>query len=107
MLRPRFWSWQQRLPAVGGQGAQHSNVLLEAWGLRRGCQGTGSHACHIKGLGLYFVGGGVPSTEVKSRSVLSDLNLESSAPWQFVDGFEGNKVGDKESISEANRDRIW
>lgn len=35
----------------------------------------------------------MPSIEFNSRSVLSDLNLESSARWQFVDGFEGNKIG--------------
>lgn len=79
---------------------------MEAWSLRRGFLGVDSRECQVKELGLYFVGGGVPSIEFNSRSVLSDLNLESSARWQFVDGFEGNKIGIGR-VFHRQTGRIW
>lgn len=92
-------------PGGNGQGAQHSKVLSEAWGLRRGCPGTGCHECQVKESNLYFVDGSVPSTECESRSILSGLKLESSAWWQLWMGWKGTSL-EVENISEATRSRF-
>lgn len=82
-------SWRWRAGGTTQQSAVGTQGL-------RGCQGTGSHECQVKECGLNFIGGGVSSTECKSRSILSGLNLESSLWRKLADGFEGNKIGDQE-----------
>lgn len=94
------------LPGGKGQGAQHSEVLSQAWGFRRGCPGTGSRECQVKERNLYFVGGSVSSTECESRSILSGLKLESSAWWQLWMDVRGTRL-EMENISEATRTRLW
>lgn len=79
------WLWRARCTA--------QQCFVGGLGFKKRISRVDSCKCQGKELGLYFVGGSVSSTEFNSRSVLSDLNLESSAWWQFVDGFEGNKIG--------------
>lgn len=93
------------LPGGGGQGAPRSNAV-GSLAFNGRVSRTGSRECHAKERGLDYVDGGVSSTEFKSKSILSGLNLESSAWCQLVDGFEGNKVGDGDDFRGKQRQAL-
>lgn len=83
-----------------GQGGTTQQSVVRSLGFKESLSRDRQSQCQVKEFGLYFVGGSVSLTELMSGSILSGLNLESSAWWQLVDGLEGNKVGDGEGNQE-------
>lgn len=98
------WSWQ-RASWRWRAGAQRSSAV-GGLGFEGRVSSSGSRERHVKERGLDDVDGGVSSTEFKSKSILSGLNLESSAWCQLVGGFEGNKVGDGDDFRGRQRQAL-